>query len=367
MRFLYKILIVLFVIGIFNTVNSQTVINTLTNFTITGGNKFSFDIYTLRTSIPDFRMGSSSYFIQYTAGTLANPVLSNVNPKYTLGSPTNSYLPMVSTSPFPTTTTAVQVLYDPLGGIGDVITNIPGPSGNGERIATVTLDILMPVAVVVQWDTLNSAVVNPSFITATSSWRGVHTGILPVELSSFTSSIVRNNVTLNWITSSEVNNNGFDVERKAKNDNSDWSKIGFVNGSGNSHESKTYAYNDNGLSIGKYNYRLKQIDFNGNFKYYELQGDVQVGVPTQFELSQNFPNPFNPSTKINFALPVDTKLTLNLYDISGRLVSTLINNELRAANYYTVVFNGSNLSSGTYFYTIRSDKFNETKKMVLIK
>lgn len=92
----------------------------------------------------------------------------------------------------------------------------------------------------------------------------------------------------------------------------------------------------------------------------------QSPIPT-YRLAQNYPNPFNPSTKINFTLPADSKVSLNIYDVSGRLVSTLINNEFKQANYYTISFNGVNLSSGTYFYSIQTDRNNETKKMILIK
>ncbi|MBL8007027.1 MAG: T9SS type A sorting domain-containing protein, partial [Ignavibacteria bacterium] len=163
------------------------------------------------------------------------------------------------------------------------------------------------------------------------------------------------------------NNRGFEVERKLSGDNNIWNKVAFIEGSGNSDESKSYTYRDNNLTAGKYNYRLKQVDYNGNYEYYELQNEVVIGVPVKFELNQNYPNPFNPTTKINFSLPVDTKITLSVYDISGRLVASLINNEFRTADYYTVDFNGSNLASGVYFYTIQTGKFTDSKKMILVK
>lgn len=370
MKHLYRILLAVFFVTSVNSVFAVTnVTNTLANFNITnGGTKFNFDIYCLRTSPADFRMGSTSYIIKYNAGTMTNPVISNVNPKYTVGSPTGSYNPMGTQHLFPgNRDVVVQVYYN--AGAGDVISNVPGTSGLGERIATVTLDILAAVPITLTWDTDNSAVVSPGgFETAISTWVGSYTGTLPVELASFNSTIHRNNVKLLWSTSSEVNNSGFDVERKIKADETaEWSKVGFVNGNGNSHEARSYEFEDRNLNVGRYVYRLKQIDFNGNFEYFELSNEVVVGVPVQFELSQNYPNPFNPSTKINFSLPSDSKVTLNIFDISGRLVSTLLNNEFKTANYYTVSFNGANLSSGTYFYSIRTDKNTETKKMVLIK
>lgn len=368
MKYLYKLLMIVFTIAIVRSGYSQSdsVTNTLANFNIINGTQFSFDIYTLRTTAAPVIMGNSSYIVKYNAGSMTNPVLSNVNPKYTIGSVSNSYDQMASANLFASNkSTAVQLMY--IGGAGENISGDPGVNGYGERIATVTLDILQPVLVTVQWDQLNSAVVSNTFGTVKNNFNGIFTGVLPVELASFTSLINLNNVNLKWSTSSEQNNSGFEVERKLSDENSNWSKIAFVNGNGNSTEIKDYNYTDKNLEIGKYNYRLKQLDFNGNYKYYDLESEVIVGIPTQFELSQNYPNPFNPVTKINFTLPADTKVSLSVYDISGRLVSTLINNEFKQANYYSVSFSGANLSSGTYFYSIRTDNNNETKKMILIK
>ena len=89
-------------------------------------------------------------------------------------------------------------------------------------------------------------------------------------------------------------------------------------------------------------------------------------MPKKFNLSQNYPNPFNPATKINFELPHDSKIKLSVYDITGKLASELVN-EQRAAGYYTVEFNGSNLASGMYFYRIEAGDFSAAKKMILVK
>ncbi len=189
---------------------------------------------------------------------------------------------------------------------------------------------------------------------------------LPVELSSFNSSSDKNSVTLNWVTETEINNSGFDIERKSDAD-SIWKKINFIQGAGNSNSSKSYKYEDRNLAMGKYKYRLKQIDYNGNFTYYNLQNEISVGIPAKFNISQNYPNPFNPSTKINFEIPKETKVSIQLYDMTGRLVGTLVNNESYQPGYYTVQFNGTELASGTYFYRIIAGDFIATKKMQLIK
>lgn len=194
---------------------------------------------------------------------------------------------------------------------------------------------------------------------------GPDASVLPVELASFTSFVNNNNVTLNWQTVNELNNSGFDIERRAED--STWSKVGNVTGNGTTNESKNYSFSDDNLQSGKYNYRLKQVDYNGNYEYFNLSSEIIVGVPQKFELSQNYPNPFNPVTKINYSLPVDGKVALKIFDVSGREVASLINNEVQNAGYYTVTFNGQNLSSGVYFYRLTSGNFTQTKKLMLIK
>ncbi|MCY7362944.1 MAG: hypothetical protein LH629_12900, partial [Ignavibacteria bacterium] len=118
-------------------------------------------------------------------------------------------------------------------------------------------------------------------------------GTLPVELASFSSSISGNNVNLNWTTSSEINNAGFDVERSNVNSQTanEWMKIGYVKGNGSVSTLQNYIFTDRFLNSGKYKYRLKQIDFNGNFEYFNLNSDVEIGTPNEFSLSQNYPNP----------------------------------------------------------------------------
>ena len=189
-------------------------------------------------------------------------------------------------------------------------------------------------------------------------------GTLPVELSSFTANIFKNDVTLNWSTASETNNSGFDVERKLSSSSS-WSKVGNVAGNGNTAVTTNYSFSDR-VTTGVYSYRLKQIDFNGNFHYYNLSNEVNVGVPSSFSISQNYPNPFNPTTKIDYELPNDAVVSITLFDLSGKEVSKLVN-EAMTAGYHTVQVNGSNLSSGVYFYNITAGSFVQTKKMTLIK
>jgi hypothetical protein len=194
---------------------------------------------------------------------------------------------------------------------------------------------------------------------------------LPVQLSTFSSSLNGRDVNLLWKTDKESNNAGFDVERaEVRNQNSEYKKIGFVPWKGSSNIPVNYIFEYKKLNSGKYNYRLKQIDYNGNFEYHNLTTIVDVSLPTKFNLSQNYPNPFNPTTKIDFDLPFDSKVSIILYDITGREVKTLVN-DTRTAGFHTVQFNASGLSSGTYFYRIMTKSncgdYVITKKMILVK
>jgi hypothetical protein len=202
-----------------------------------------------------------------------------------------------------------------------------------------------------------------------STFTGGEQGAMPVELTSFTSSVSGRDVKLNWATASEENNRGFDVERLNKTTNN-WEKIGFVNGNGTVTHTSNYSFSDSKLDAGKYNYRLKQIDNNGNFKYYSLSNTIEIGLPGKFNLSQNYPNPFNPVTKIDYDLPIDSKISIKLYDITGREIMALVNTQQSAGNY-SIQLNANNLASGIYIYSlVANSNGNQTvisKKMNIIK
>jgi hypothetical protein len=176
-----------------------------------------------------------------------------------------------------------------------------------------------------------------------------------------------------WVTEWELNNSGFDIERREvikPGEESAWQKIAFAEGHGTSNVSNGYLYKNEKLKAGNYQYRLKQIDYNGNFEYFMLETDVTINPPHNFEMSQNYPNPSNPNSKINFEIPVNGKVTIKVYDITGREVITLLD-ETREADYYTIEFDGTNLASGAYFYRIISEgegkSFTKTLKMILVK
>ncbi len=188
---------------------------------------------------------------------------------------------------------------------------------------------------------------------------------VPVELASFKATVSGNEVTLNWITATETNNSGFEIFRTAQNDKEGWENIGFVEGNGTTTEPSIYSFNDGNLSPGLYNYRLKQIDYDGT-SIYSNELVVEISLPGVFSLEQNYPNPFNPSTRIKYSIPSDGFVTLKVYDILGNEVSTLVN-EFKQAGTFDVTFDGSNLSSGVYYYRLTSDEMTTTKKLMLTK
>ena len=193
-------------------------------------------------------------------------------------------------------------------------------------------------------------------------------GALPVELTSFNYSVSGRDVILNWQTSSEYNNSGFEIERSVQNESEHdiWITAGFVDGSGTATVPQNYTFTDRNLNTGKYKYRLKQTDFNGNFEYFSLSSEVNIGSPDKFILHQNYPNPFNPVTKIDFELHSSGIMSMVVYDIMGKEVKTLLN-EKREAGVYSIVFDGNGLSSGIYFYTLTSGSISMTKKFILLK
>ncbi len=188
---------------------------------------------------------------------------------------------------------------------------------------------------------------------------------LPVELTSFSASIINNSVELSWQTATEVNNYGFSVERKSLVENSEWEEIGFVEGHGNSNSPKDYTFIDSEKMIGKVQYRLKQIDTDGGFEYSKII-DVQLESSKNFKLSQNYPNPFNPTTKIKYEIGNASFVTLKVYNSIGQEVVTLVNKQ-QLAGSYQVEFNAKTLPSGIYFYKIESGSFSKSMKMILLK
>ncbi|MBZ0199268.1 MAG: T9SS type A sorting domain-containing protein, partial [Ignavibacteriaceae bacterium] len=191
-----------------------------------------------------------------------------------------------------------------------------------------------------------------------------HNGHVPVELSSFSANVVDGLVRLDWATTTETNNYGFEVQRSV--DGKSFATVAFVNGAGTSTEKHTYSYVDSDVEIGNYFYRLKQVDLNGTFAYTDVT-EVNFTTPTEFVLEQNYPNPFNPSTTIKFGLAANSAVDLRVYNIVGEEVAVLVSGQMMESGTYQVTFNANNLPSGTYIYRLSAGNKVLTNKMTLLK
>ena len=194
---------------------------------------------------------------------------------------------------------------------------------------------------------------------------------VPVELTEFNALTKDNIVKLLWKTATEINNHGFQIERKGKV----WDSIGFVDGHGTSNIPHDYNFADTIQTPGTYSYRLKQVDNDGKFKYgAEVKVDL-TKIIQDYSLLQNYPNPFNPETNIQFKIPQPSHVTLKVYDILGKEVTTLADETINPGTY-TKIFNGKNNATGVYFYKLdavptilksNSAPYSKTDKMILIK
>ncbi len=245
--------------------------------------------------------------------------------------------------------------------VGSDVTIFSGTTFNGIILAVSSI-------------TLNAAATQVTArLLANTGAITISSDVLPVELVSFTATAHSINADLNWLTATEVNNFGFDVQRSAVNDQqstTNWTKIGFVGGAGTSNSPKEYSFTDKNLSSGKYSYRLKQIDRDGKFEYSQSV-EVNIGqTPREFALMQNYPNPFNPTTKIQYNLASAAQVSLKVYNILGDEVATLVKGNQEAGNY-AVSLNANEgalvLPSGVYFYRLEAGSFVSTKKLIVMK
>jgi len=260
--------------------------------------------------------------------------------------------------------TATQIVAYPSGE-----TDIDGLAISDSRLAYFVID--QPGNIYV-YDLATSTFLPPLIAPWTTSevFSGAtwNSGIVPVELTSFTASSISNEVTLTWETATETNNSGFSIERKTVS--SEFEEVAFVPGFGTTTESKSYSFTDKNLQSGVYSYRLKQIDFDGSYTH-TAPIEVEVSTPVEFNLDQNYPNPFNPSTTITFSLATDSKVSLKVFDVLGQEVTTIVNEQL-TAGIHNYDFNASGLNSGIYFYKIEASSisgndFVDIKKMILVK
>ena len=185
---------------------------------------------------------------------------------------------------------------------------------------------------------------------------------LPITLLNFTVTKQGDNAQLNWSTSSEENNKGFEVQRST--DQSTWTVLNFIAGAGNSQTEKDYQYLDQNLPAGTYYYRLRQVDYDGNSSFSKVVS-VTFDGGLALELKQNQPNPFNSYTSISMVIPKAGRVQLMLYDQMGRPILLLMDEE-KMPGTYTVSMNKNGLSSGIYYYKMNALGQVIVKKMTIL-
>ena len=226
------------------------------------------------------------------------------------------------------------------------------------RLKDLTEEVMMPP--------IAKNRVDPAAMEALREWVLVLGG-LPVELVRFEGRITEGAVLLSWGTSSETNNAGFTVERRQNANDDNWMSLAFVEGNGTVSHSSEYSYTDRDLAstAASYQYRLKQVDFDGTSSYSETV-TVRTPAPADFALHDNYPNPFNPSTAIRYEIPVESLVQLVIYDLQGREIDRLVD-RVQPAGRYTVTFEAGDLATGTYFYRLTAGSYEETGTMLFVK
>lgn len=243
-------------------------------------------------------------------------------------------------------------------------------------VVTITFSVLNAAgASNMVWVT-TQAIAEDQFTSWTvGTFTGLNSNPLPIQLASFTAALQQAGgaVQLKWSTASETNNYGFEVQKTLDSSNVyETIANSFIAGNGTSVEMHSYSFTDSDVKPGVWYYRLKQTDLDGTVHYSDkIQAGSVTGVadrplPTVFALDQNYPNPFNPSTTIDFALPKDARVSLDVYNVIGQRVASLVN-EVLQAGYHSVRFNAGQLASGLYIYRIAAGEVTMDKKMMLTK
>jgi len=188
---------------------------------------------------------------------------------------------------------------------------------------------------------------------------------LPVELTSFEATLDGEEVVLSWTTASETNNAGFDVQVRADRLDGVWEHLAFVEGGGTTHARRFYQHRVASLSGGVHRFRLKQIDVDGGFAFSPVV-EVRIGAPARFALHGAYPNPSDGVAIIPFEVARSTLVRMDIYDILGRQVAVLVDEE-HMPGHHQVPLDVSRLSAGVYLYRIRMGDFQATRKLTVMR
>ncbi|MEL7168474.1 MAG: T9SS type A sorting domain-containing protein, partial [Bacteroidota bacterium] len=189
---------------------------------------------------------------------------------------------------------------------------------------------------------------------------------LPVELTSFRATSIGEAVQLDWATSSETVNAGFYVEMvDPASGTAAFETAGFVRGAGTTAESQRYSFRLDGLTPGTYQFRLRQVDFDGTFEY-SPEVEAQVRLDEQFRVSA-FPNPFRDRAEIEFAVAQGQDVRVEVFDVLGRRVATLFDGTLSSNTVGRARLEGAGLPPGLYLVRIQGERFEEFRRLTLAR
>ena len=188
---------------------------------------------------------------------------------------------------------------------------------------------------------------------------------LPVELTAFEALVDDKEIVLFWETANELNNAGFEVQRQIEGEA--FRPLSFVEGMGTTNTPQSYRYVDTVLpeGINRVTYRLKQVDFDGTYAFSPVQV-VTLQAPSSLKVHRNYPNPFNPVTTIMYELPGEGPVQIEVYDMQGRKIRSLLD-EVKQAGRYEMTFDASGLASGLYWYRVTANGFSQSKVMHVLK
>jgi len=189
--------------------------------------------------------------------------------------------------------------------------------------------------------------------------------VLPVELISFNAIVSGTGTNLQWVTSSETNNAGFDVQMRAHSE-SEFHPLGFVAGHGTTTEVQNYTYTVSSLHPGAYTFRLKQIDFDGVFEYSD-EIEVTIDVPDTHLLTSAYPNPFNPQARFSLSVAQTQNVNVSVYDALGRRVLNLFDGVLEAGSAHPFALDGRGLATGLLLIRATGETFAASQSVTLVR
>jgi hypothetical protein len=259
------------------------------------------------------------------------------------------------------TNASIQLSYDTDDTVSDEISlRIAKDDGAGNWVDLGGTGSASPAGTITSTNNFTSF---SDFVLANATGGG---NVLPVQLSSFQAVANRAGVVLTWETGSELNNYGFDIERRAVGADL-WAKVGFVPGAGTSSSSRLYTFSDRDVTPGRYAYRIKQLDHDGGFSFSSAV-EIEIGLtPRELMLGSNYPNPFNPETTIEFTLPDDGRALLKVYNTLGQEIATIFDAQASAGRIYQARFNGASVPSGVYYYVLDHNGQRVVRNFVLMK